>query len=191
MAVEAGPDTLIPVVAVDQHAGAALATRHLLDLGHTTVWHLAGPSEFVEARQRLDGWRRTLRRSLRSIRRPRWRGIGAPARPSSAKAAAERRPGSTGNTSRPTIRWPSAWSALCTRHGWDIPGDVSIVGFDDIPEAALLHAAAHDGSPDFDELGLAASDCCSRRWRPASGSRPDRPNSPRSWGIVRSSTTSP
>ena len=60
VAVEAGPDASIPVVAVDQHAGAELATRHLLGLGHETVWHVAGPSEFVEARQRLDGWRQTL-----------------------------------------------------------------------------------------------------------------------------------
>lgn len=42
VAVEAGPVRGIPVVAVDQLAGAAAATRHLLELGHRTVWHL-GP----------------------------------------------------------------------------------------------------------------------------------------------------
>jgi DNA-binding LacI/PurR family transcriptional regulator len=40
VAVEAGPVRGIPVVAVDQLAGAAAATRHLLELGHRTVWHL-------------------------------------------------------------------------------------------------------------------------------------------------------
>src|SRR5262245_23433645 len=39
VAVEAGPEHGIPVVAVDQAAGAAAATQHLLDLGHDTVWH--------------------------------------------------------------------------------------------------------------------------------------------------------
>ena len=34
VAVEAGPDEAVPVVAVDQVAGAAAATRHLLELGH-------------------------------------------------------------------------------------------------------------------------------------------------------------
>src|SRR5437763_3142194 len=41
VAVEAGPDYGVPVVAVDQFAGAASATRHLPDLGHETVWHIA------------------------------------------------------------------------------------------------------------------------------------------------------
>src|SRR3954465_14847760 len=34
VAVEAGPEEAVPVVAVDQVAGATAATRHLLDLGH-------------------------------------------------------------------------------------------------------------------------------------------------------------
>ena len=36
VAVEGGPDDSIPVVSVDHFAGAASATRHLLDLGHRT-----------------------------------------------------------------------------------------------------------------------------------------------------------
>ena len=50
----------MPVVAVDQFAGAAAATRHLLELGHRTVWHVAGPADWLEARQRIDGWRHAL-----------------------------------------------------------------------------------------------------------------------------------
>jgi DNA-binding LacI/PurR family transcriptional regulator len=63
VAVEAGPDEAVPVVEVDQFTGAALATTHLLELGHRTVWHIAGPPEFLEARQRLAGWRHTLERA--------------------------------------------------------------------------------------------------------------------------------
>src|SRR3954451_11539046 len=59
VAAEAGPDT-IPVAEVDQLAGARLATEHLLALGHATVFHIAGPSDFLEARQRVEGWRATL-----------------------------------------------------------------------------------------------------------------------------------
>ena len=36
------------------------ATQLLLDLGHETVWHVSGPREFLEAQQRVDGWRATL-----------------------------------------------------------------------------------------------------------------------------------
>lgn len=47
-------------VAVDQHAGARLATRHLLDLGHAGVAHLAGPEDWLDARARIAGWRDEL-----------------------------------------------------------------------------------------------------------------------------------
>jgi DNA-binding LacI/PurR family transcriptional regulator len=63
MAVEGGPTAAIPVVEVDQFAGAVRATRHLLELGHQTVWHIAGPPEFLESEQRLEGWRATLEAS--------------------------------------------------------------------------------------------------------------------------------
>src|SRR5437660_4500567 len=63
LAVEAGPDESVPVVAVDQIAGAAKATSHLLDLGHETGWHIAGPREFLESRERLEGWRATLEKA--------------------------------------------------------------------------------------------------------------------------------
>ena len=44
-----------PLVAVDQVAGAAAVTRHLLELGHPTVWHIAGPEDWFEAQQRVVG----------------------------------------------------------------------------------------------------------------------------------------
>ena len=60
VAVEAGQDSELPSVSVDQVAGARLAVQHLLDLGHRTVWHIAGPNDWLEARDRIEGWRRTL-----------------------------------------------------------------------------------------------------------------------------------
>src|SRR5689334_9823250 len=60
VAVEAGPEDSIPVVTVDQFGGAVRATEHLLELGHPTVWHIAGPTDWVEARQRVEGWRTAL-----------------------------------------------------------------------------------------------------------------------------------
>src|SRR4051794_11130244 len=60
VAVEAGPARGVPVVAVDQYGGAASATRLLLDLGHRVVHHIAGPRDFLEARERVEGWRSAL-----------------------------------------------------------------------------------------------------------------------------------
>lgn len=44
-------------VAVDDRAAAAVATAHLLDLGHREVAHLAVGGDNSRARDRLDGWR--------------------------------------------------------------------------------------------------------------------------------------
>lgn len=56
VAVEAAPQDGVASVAVDQCQGARLATEHLLAQGHPTVHHLAGPSEWTEAGQRVEGW---------------------------------------------------------------------------------------------------------------------------------------
>ena len=61
VAVEAGPDASIPVATVDQKAGAKAATEHLLSLGHKTVWHLAGPTDWKEAEDRIEGWKSALK----------------------------------------------------------------------------------------------------------------------------------
>ncbi|MDO9397445.1 MAG: LacI family DNA-binding transcriptional regulator, partial [Herbiconiux sp.] len=47
-------------VGVDQAAGAALGTRHLIDLGHTDIVHLAGPATWTEARGRLLGYQTSM-----------------------------------------------------------------------------------------------------------------------------------
>lgn len=54
-------------VGVDQDVSAVLATRHLLDLGHKTVWHVAGPGEWSDAASRLNSWRRTLQGAGREV----------------------------------------------------------------------------------------------------------------------------
>src|SRR5690606_1528998 len=51
-----------PFVDTDQAQGARLATEHLLDLGHETVWHVAGPEKSYSAERRRESWRLTLER---------------------------------------------------------------------------------------------------------------------------------
>ena len=47
-------------VATDEISGAELATQHLLDLGHDTVWQVAGPHGWLGTEARLRGWSRAL-----------------------------------------------------------------------------------------------------------------------------------
>jgi DNA-binding LacI/PurR family transcriptional regulator len=49
-----------PIVDTDQAQGARLATEHLLELGHETVWHLGGPESSFAASRRRRSWEQTL-----------------------------------------------------------------------------------------------------------------------------------
>ena len=84
--VEGGAAPGLGSVSVDQQEGARLVTRHLLDQGASTVWHVAGPADWVEAEGRVNGWRRELRHAGRAVRRP-LRGSWSP---SSGYAAGQR-----------------------------------------------------------------------------------------------------
>ena len=61
VAVGCGTRASVTSVAIDNAAGGAAATRHLLGLGHTTVYHVAGPLSCLDAKERVDGWRQALR----------------------------------------------------------------------------------------------------------------------------------
>lgn len=50
---------------IDQALVAQLATDHLLSLGHESVWHVAGPQDWIEALNRSHGWRKALERGRR------------------------------------------------------------------------------------------------------------------------------
>lgn len=47
-------------VGVGAHQLARAATEHLLDLGHSTVHHLAGPRRWYATTDRIEGWRAAL-----------------------------------------------------------------------------------------------------------------------------------
>jgi len=151
VAVEAGPGDSIPVVEVDQFAGAADATRHLLDLGHETVWHLAGPSDFLESERRVSGWRATLEAA------------GAEPPPVyvgdwSARAGYDlgRRLAADRSVSAVFVANDQmALGVLRAMHeaGRAVPREVSVVGFDDIPEAGYFSPPLTTVRQDFDEIG--------------------------------------
>ncbi|MEV4312092.1 LacI family DNA-binding transcriptional regulator [Actinocrispum sp. NPDC049592] len=50
----------IPAVTGDDHDGIAMAVRHLIDLGHTKIAHIAGPQNTTTGRARLRAYRQSL-----------------------------------------------------------------------------------------------------------------------------------
>jgi DNA-binding LacI/PurR family transcriptional regulator len=151
VAVEAGPDDVVPVVAVDQFSGAAKATQHLLDLGHRTVWHIAGPADFLESRQRQDGWCTTLERAGIDPPQP-LRGDWS-AR--SGYDLGRRLSADPEVTAIFVANDQMALGVLRAMHeaGRIIPRDVSVVGFDDVPEAPYFMPPLTTIRQDFDEMG--------------------------------------
>jgi LacI family transcriptional regulator len=53
----------IPSVTGDDHDGVAMAIRHLIDLGHTRIAHVAGPSDTATGQARLRAYQQTLEES--------------------------------------------------------------------------------------------------------------------------------
>lgn len=151
VAVEAGPADSLPVVEVDQFAGAQAATRHLLDLGHDTVWHLAGPPEFLESERRINGWRAALEAAGATPPPPLIGDWSARAGYDLGRRLAADR----SVTSVFVANDQMALGLLRAMHeaGRAIPDEVSVVGFDDIPEAQYFTPPLTTVRQDFDEIG--------------------------------------
>ncbi|HHW83227.1 MAG TPA: substrate-binding domain-containing protein [Actinomycetales bacterium] len=120
----------VSVVAVDQELGARLAVRHLAELGHTRIHHLSGPPRWFDAHTRVIGWQEEchalgLEQGL--LVEGGWDaadGFAATNRLLAAGASVEAIFAANDLMALGAIR------ALRMR-GLDVPGDVSVVGFDD------------------------------------------------------------
>jgi DNA-binding LacI/PurR family transcriptional regulator len=122
------------VIAIDQALAARLATRHLLDLGHETVWHIAGPEEWLEAAGRRDGWRETLEEAGRTAP-PVLEGDWSPASGYRNGLILGRIPDATAVFVASDEMAFGVIRAL-TELGRRVPEDVSLVSMDDIDLAA-------------------------------------------------------
>lgn len=141
-----------PVVAVDPHVGgsslptvtsqnlegARAATRHLIELGHRRIGFLAGRSDLESARRREAGYRDALAEAGITFD-PDLVRVGGFTEESAARPAHEL----LTLADRPTAVFAandlSAIQVVRTAGelGLSVPDDVSVVGFDNIPESAL------------------------------------------------------
>ena len=151
VAVEAGPEAGIPVVAVDQRQGAALATRHLLDLGHRTVHHITGPLGSLESQARGAGWRAALDQAGAQRPEPLIGDWTARTGYHLGRRLSRDRSVTAVFVSNDQM----ALGLLRAMHegARRIPDEVSVVGFDDIPESPYFTPPLTTVRQDFGEVG--------------------------------------
>ncbi|MGW2153834.1 LacI family DNA-binding transcriptional regulator [Nonomuraea sp. NPDC001699] len=151
VAVDAGDDIPVPVAKVDQQAGARRVTRHLLSLGHETVWHVAGPADWLDANGRIEGWRGVLEaagRQAPDVLRGDW----------SARSGYQLGRRLAENPDVTAVFVANDQMALgvlraLREAGRRVPEDVSVAGFDDIPESAYFWPPLTTVRQDFGEVG--------------------------------------
>ncbi|GAA2228403.1 LacI family DNA-binding transcriptional regulator [Promicromonospora sukumoe] len=169
---ETGRDRL--VLGADELTGARSATEHLLTLGHRTVHHIAGTAGWAATARRIAGWRSALadtgaplpdvvhgdwspRSGYEATRELlRHAGSGSSSGSGSATSAA---PDSTATPVNPVTAIFAANDHMAIgairaveQAGLRVPQDVSVVGFDDAPEAEFLSTPLTTVRQDFAEV---------------------------------------
>lgn len=149
--VDAVADDGVLSVHSDHVGGAAAATARLLERGHPTVHHLAGPASSFAAAERERGWRASLQAA--GVR---------PAPPVRGDWSAE-----SGFTAANALA--GATAVFCANDqmalglmrglvdaGRAVPEQVSVIGFDDVPDAANYRPPLSTVRQDFATLGARA-----------------------------------
>jgi DNA-binding LacI/PurR family transcriptional regulator len=189
VALGCGTHASISSVAVDNEEGAAVATRYLLGLGHRTVHHIAGPASNLDAQERVAGWRLALRAAGApepAVLAGDW--SAASGYELGSQLASEHGPDITAILCGNDTMALGVLRALAER-GLRVPSDVSVVGFDDIPEAAYYSPPLTTLKQDFGEVGRQALSVLVERMSGGSDAGPRVRVSPEL--IVRQSAASP
>ncbi|KMY22583.1 DNA-binding transcriptional regulator, LacI/PurR family [Actinobaculum suis] len=143
----------LPSVSVDQGSGARTAIRHLIQLGHTDILLLAGPHNWTDAQ-----WRRKAAiaecetasitpRIIEGDWSPR---AGYDTGVWISSLAPEDRPTAVFSANdQMALGLLAAFLAT----GIDVPGDISVIGFDNVPESEFYSPALTTITQDFTELG--------------------------------------
>jgi DNA-binding LacI/PurR family transcriptional regulator len=149
--VDAPTDAGFIAVHSDHRGGAAAATTHLLELGHDTVHHLAGPADSFAASERERGWRETLVAA----------GVPAPDVVRGDWTADAGFAAGTALASASAVFCANDQMALgllraLAEAGKRVPEDVSVIGFDDVPDAANYRPPLTTIRQDFTALAQRA-----------------------------------
>lgn len=153
LAIKAEGDPDLLTAAVDQRAGTAAAMQHLIDLGHKNIVHLAGPLDWHDARVRAEAWQAFLLEAGLHSRSP---VVGDWSGDSGYEF------GRSYSFDEVTAVFASNdQMALGVMHGLaergiQVPDEVSVIGFDDVPEARHYLPPLTTVRQDFTALGKSA-----------------------------------
>lgn len=149
-----GPDGR--VVAFDQIAGARAATKHLIDLGHRRIVHLAGPQDWNEAEERMRGFLAEMDANDVATVAPVLGDWTVDLGYEVGLKILDRGEFTAVFASNDQM----ALGVIHAAHdlGLSVPDDLSVVGFDDIPEAKHFIPPLTTVRQDFRQLGTRAID---------------------------------
>lgn len=128
-------DVDVDYVVADNALGGKLAADHLLNLGHRTLAYIGGPDNVLDFRERLSGFEKEI--TDRGFELPTQLILTGPPTPKFGREATDIIL-SLPEKSRPSAVFASAdWVAIgvlaqARRRGVSVPGELSVVGFDDI-----------------------------------------------------------
>ncbi|MGH3193339.1 MAG: LacI family DNA-binding transcriptional regulator [Streptosporangiaceae bacterium] len=152
--------TGIPVASVNQEAGARMVLEHLIKRGHRRILHVAGPPDWNDAQLRLHAYKEELQAAGLPSSPPLFGNWTADSGFEIGRALAR----DTASSPHVELPFTAVFSsndqmALGLIHafraaGLDVPRDVSIVGFDDIPESAHFWPPLTTVRQDFRSLGV-------------------------------------
>ena len=154
------PEAFWPAVGVDDSPGIAAAVEHLVALGHTRIAHVSGPAEMVHGRSRRDAWAPPCARPAC----PRAR-ASRPTSPPRRGAAATRELLDLAEPPTAIVYandlMAIAGLAVAARRGIDVPGQLSVTGYDDTELAAHVQPSLTSVRTDVIGWGRAAAAACS------------------------------
>ena len=149
----------------DDHEGARLAVKHLIDLGHTRIAHLGGPQEVSTGRLRLEGY---LDGMTDAGLAPGPVLCGAAfTEPEGARLAGELvDEGATAIVAGNDLMALGCYDVLAER-GLRCPEDISIVGFNDMPFSERFNPPLTTIRIPHYEIGASAADLLLERLQDA------------------------
>jgi LacI family transcriptional regulator len=151
VAIGARPDTRVDAVVPDNLAGARRARAHLETLGHKRIGVISGPATLLTVSQRLAGLRDGFHDGLRVVEADFTREGGYEA---AARLLAEE-PDITALIALNDLMAAGVLAAA-KQAGREVPGDLSVLGFDDLPFAADLSPALSTVRLPLREMGESA-----------------------------------
>lgn len=144
----------VPIVDSDSRRGAQLATQHLLDLGHRRIGFVGGRADLESARLRELGYTETLQRAGLEVD-PDLVRVGSYEVDEAHAAAAELLSLPDPPTALFAANDLSAIAVMeqAATRGLRVPEDLSVVGFDNVPESAMTQPALTTVHQPIQEMG--------------------------------------